>query len=282
MNYEENPNSIKYYVKRFLQENQHNIKGKTIIDFPAGNGVTSRIIKELGGRVYPFDLFPDYFKVEGLECKWASALEGLPVDKNFADILICQEGIEHFSDQLKIFKEFSRVIKMHGILLITTPNYSNLRSKLSYLVMESERFGSIMPPNELDSILMKNLEKENEIFYGHIFLIGVQRLRLFARLAGFKIKKIYPTKIKSTSVLLFPFVYPFIVFFNWLTYRKNLVKNNLYTKAVKKKVYKEIFKLSIDPKILVGSHLIIEFKKEQEDTEVIANLKVQYKNFGIT
>lgn len=112
-------------------------------------------------------------------------MEGLPVDKNFADILICQEGIEHFSDQLKIFKEFSRVIIMHGILLITTPNYSNLRSKLSYLVMESERFGSIMPPNELDSILMKNLEKENEIFYGHIFLVGVQRLRLFARLAGF-------------------------------------------------------------------------------------------------
>ena len=209
-------------------------------------------------------------------------MEGLPVDKNFADILICQEGIEHFSDQLKIFKEFSRVIKMHGILLITTPNYSNLRSKLSYLVMESERFGSIMPPNELDSILMKNLEKENEIFYGHIFLIGLQRLRLFARLAGFKIKKIYPTKIKTTSVLLFPFVYPFIVFFNWLTYRKNLVKNNLYAKAVKKKVYKEIFKLSIDPKILVGSHLMIEFEKEQEDTEVIANLKVQYKNFGIT
>ena len=282
MNYEDNPKSIKYYVKRFLQENQHNIKGKTIIDFPAGNGITSRIIKEFGGRVYPFDLFPDYFKVEGLECKMASALEGLPVDKNFADILICQDGIEHFSDQLKIFKEFSRVIKMHGTLLITTPNYSNLRSKLSFLLTESERFGSTMPPNELDSIWMSKKEAETDIYFGHMFLIGVQRLRLFAQLAGFKIKKIYPTKTKSTSVLLFPFLYPFIVFFNWLTYRKSLGKNNLYSKEIKKNVYKEIFKISIDPKILVGSHLMIEFEKEQEVAKVMANLKCQHKDFGLT
>ena len=282
MNYEDNPDSIKFYVKQFLVQHRNEIKGKKIIDFPAGNGITSRIINENGGEAIAFDLFPEYFNVEGISCNRATISEGLPVENGFADMLICQEGMEHFSDQLQAFKEFSRVLKKKGTLLITTPNYSNLRSKLSYLLSESERFGSVMPPNELDSIWMSNKEAENDFYYGHIFLIGIQKLRLFARLAGFKIKKVYPTKTKTTSVILFPFLFPFICFFNWLTYRKNLRKNKLYSKEIKKSVYKELFQLSIDFKILTGSHLMVEFEKEQEVTEVALNLKNQHKDFGIT
>jgi hypothetical protein len=211
-----------------------------------------------------------------------SASEGLPVHNNFADLLICQEGIEHFSDQIKVFKEFSRVIKMNGTLLVTTPNYSNLRSKLSYLISESERFGSTMPPNELDSIWMSKQESERGIYFGHIFLIGIQKLRIYGRLAGFKIVKVHPTKTKPTSLLLFPFLYPFIWFFNWLAYQKNLRKNNLYSKVIKKNVYKELFELATDPKILVDSHLMVEFEKVQEESEVALNLKSQHKDFGLT
>ena len=36
---------------------------------------------------------------------------------------------------------------------------------------------------------------------------------------------------------------------------------------VKKKVYGEIFKLSIDPRILVDGHLFVEFEKEVEAIE---------------
>ncbi|MGB0887585.1 MAG: class I SAM-dependent methyltransferase [Vicingaceae bacterium] len=34
-----------------------------------------------------------------------------------SDYLICQEGIEHFSDQLASFKEFNRVLKKGGRLI---------------------------------------------------------------------------------------------------------------------------------------------------------------------
>jgi len=282
MNYEDNPSSIKFYVKRFLVKNKEKIEGKKIIDFPAGNGITSRIIKENGGEAVAFDLFPEYFNVKGISCNRATIAEGLPVADQFADMLICQEGMEHFSDQLQAFKEFSRVLKKKGTLLITTPNYSNLRSKLSYLFSESERFGSTMPPNELDSIWMSKQDSAKEIYYGHIFLIGIQKLRLFAKLSGFNIRKIHKTKTKSASVFLFPFLYPFIFLFNWLTYRKNLRKNKLYSKEIKKSVYKELFQLSIDFKILTGSHLMVEFEKEQEVTEVALHLKNQHKDFGIT
>lgn len=282
MNYEDNPKSIKYYVKRYLLDNKDQFSGKKIIDFPAGNGVTSRIIKEVGAKPIALDLFPEYFNVDGMSCERANISEGLPLKNETGDALICQEGIEHFSDQLKAFREFNRVLKKDGTLLVTTPNYSNIRAKLSYLLSESERFNSMMAPNELDSIWMSKQDITNEIYFGHIFLIGIQKLRVLARLSGFKIKKVHFTRAKSTSVILLPLFYPFILISNWIAYRKNLKKNKQFDDATKRAVYKEIYKLSINPKILVGGDLMIEFEKEMDFTDVGKYLKSQHKDFGLT
>jgi len=191
-------------------------------------------------------------------------------------------GIEHFSDQLASFKEFNRVLKKGGGLIITTPNYSNLRAKISYLLSESERFNSIIAPNELDSIWMSKQDITNEIYYGHIFLVGILKLKCFGKLNGFKIKHIQPTKIKTTSLILLIFLYPFILISNWITYRKSIRKNNDFESKIKKEVYLEIFKLSINPRILVDGHLFIEFEKEKELNEIAKYLISNHKEFGTT
>lgn len=280
--YEDNPVSIKYYVKQYLLSHADKFRGKKVIDFPAGNGVTTRILKDVGAIPVPLDLFPEYFEIEGMECLRANINDKLPLEDSVADALICQEGIEHFSDQFGALKEFNRVLKQKGVLLITTPNYSNLRSKLSYLLMESERFNSIMPPNELDSVWMTKQELTSEIYFGHIFLIGVQKLRALAKLSGFKLKKSYPTRMKSTSLLLLPLFYPFILASSWITYKKNMRKNKDYDMETKKQVYKEIFRLSVNPSILVSGNLMIEFEKDQNYKDVSSNLKSRHKEFGTT
>ncbi|MBN1596919.1 MAG: class I SAM-dependent methyltransferase [Bacteroidales bacterium] len=282
MNYEDNPKSIKYYVKRYLLANRDFYTGKKVIDFPAGNGITSRILRETGAIPIPMDLFPEYFDVNGIKCERANIRDGLPVDTKAADALICQEGIEHFSDQFAALKEFNRVLKKNGILLLTTPNYSNLRSRLSYLLAESERFNSKMPPNELDSIWMSKQEITNEIYFGHIFLIGIQKLRVLAKLSGFSIKKYHFTRLKSTSLLLMPLFYPFILCSNWIAYRKNMRKNKDYDHKTKKEVYGEIFRLSINPKVLVGGDLMVEFIKDLDHEDVGKGLRSKHKEFGIT
>lgn len=282
MRYEDNPRSIKFYVKRYLIANRELYKDKKVVDFPAGNGVTSRILKEIGAVPIPMDLFPEYFEIEGISCTRANMREGLPLEENSVDALICQEGIEHFSDQYEALKEFNRVLKNNGSLLITTPNYSNIRAKLSYLLSESERFNSKMPPNELDSIWMLKQGITNEIYFGHIFLIGIQKLRVLAKLSGFKIKKCHLTKIKTTSLLLLPFLYPFIFLSNWISYQKNLRKNKDVDNITKKSVYKEIFRLAINPKILVGGNLMVEFSKEQGVESVAQMLRSKHKKLGIT
>jgi len=282
MQYENNRKSIKFHVKKYLLENMELFKNKAVIDFPAGNGITSRILTEIGAKPIPMDLFPEYFKIEGLSCQRANIKEGLPIEDKTADGLICQEGIEHFSDQFQALKEFNRVLKKDGILLITTPNYSSIRSKLSYLLSESERFNSKMPPNELDSIWMSQQDITNEIYFGHIFLIGFQKLRTLAKLSGFRIKKYHFTRIRSTSLILLPLFYPFILLSSWLSYKKRMRKNKNFDNQTKKKTYKEIFKYLINPKILAGGSLMVEFVKEKDSDEVSKDLKSKHKEFGST
>jgi len=282
MTYEDDRKSIKYFVKQFLLLNRKHFEDRMVVDFPAGNGITSKILLEIGARPMAFDLFPEYFQVRGMRCQRANISDGIPLPDHIADALICQEGIEHFANQLAALREFNRVLKPTGKLIITTPNYSNLRAKLSYLLSESERFNTLMPPNEIDSIWMSDQDITPEIYYGHLFLTGIQKLRVQAKLAGFQIKKIHPTRIKSTSAILFPFLYPFIVISNTIAYQKNIRKGNGSDGPLRKKTYREIFRLSVNPRILVDSHLMVEFEKEIEFSDVAGSLRSQFRYFGTT
>lgn len=263
----ENPKSPKYYVKRYLQSIQHELRNKTVIDFPAGNGVTSEILRELGARVEPFDLFPEYFKLEGIECRRADIGHGIPVAENAADMLVCQEGIEHFSDQLKAFREFSRVLKKSGKLLMTTPSYSNLSSRFSYLLFESET-AKQMPPNEIDDIWMSDPSISREIYLGHVFLAGLQRLRLLARLSGFKILQTRYLRLSRGSLLLFPFFYPLIVLSSYVRYYRCLRKHKEIPRETKTGVYREQLRINISPRNLLNHHTFVVFEKEKDLADV--------------
>src|SRR4051812_608157 len=140
-----NPKSPKYYVKNYLHSIRDELKGKIVLDLAAGSGVTTEILLELGAKVEAFDLFPEYFMIKEIECKRADILDRMPVDDGYADYIICQEGIEHFADQMKAFKEFNRILKPGGKLIITTPSYSNLKAKFSYLLFECEDLNKLMP-----------------------------------------------------------------------------------------------------------------------------------------
>ena len=282
MQYEDNPRSIKFYVKRYLHENKQLFKGKTVVDFPAGNGVTTKILQNIEAHPVPLDLFPEYFRLEDIECIKADIDKGLPLENATADALVCQEGIEHFSDQLGAFREFNRLLKKQGTLLITTPNYSNIQAKLSYLVAENEKYNAKMPPNEIDSIWMSDQDQEENIYFGHAFLIGIQKLRLLAKLSGFKIKKIHPTRVKKTSLLWFPVFYPFILLSNKIALYKNFKQKKNGEASNRKAVYKELYKLAVNPRILLDSHLMIEFIKEKEEDEQRSALRGIHAEFGIT
>lgn len=280
--YEDNPKSIKYHVKKYLLLHQSRFQHKIVVDVPAGNGITSRILKEIGAVPLAFDLFPEYFQVEGLTCQQANVLDKIPLEDKHADFVICQEGMEHFANQFKAFNEFNRILKPNGSLILTTPNYSNLRARLSYFLSESERFISIMPPNEIDSVWMNAPKISPEIYFGHVFLIGIQKLRVLAILSGFRIKHIQFTRLKTTSLFIFLFTYPLILLSNYITYLKHVNKVKGYNMEYQRNMYKEILVLSINPKILLDGHLFVEFEKTKDFDQVMEGLKSVHREFGIT
>ena len=256
-----NPKSQKFYVRLYLEGIRNDLKGKKVIDIPAGNGATTEMLLEAGADVEPFDLFPEYFMLKDIVCKRADITDHIPVGDNYADWVTCQEGIEHFSDQLRMFKEINRILKNDGHLLLTTPSYSNLSAKLSYLLFESETHKQ-MPPNEIDDIWMSDRSVSREIYHGHIFMIGIQKLRILSKLSGFRIQEIRYMRLSKGSLALFPFLYPFIWAASWLTYFRNIKKHPEIPLSSKKEVYREQLRINISPRNLLNKHTFMIFRKE--------------------
>lgn len=255
--------NIKFFVKRYINDNKDLFVRKTVVDIPAGKGETSRIVQEIGGEIQPYDLFPEFFQVEGLKCLKADLNLRLPIEDNSVDIIICQEGIEHIPDQLHVFQEFGRVLKQHGKLILTTPNISHLRAKISYLFTESELIKR-MPANELETLWY---EKNGHKYYGHVFLIGVQKLRILAAMAGFRIKKINSVRISFSSLFLC-FLYPLIVVINIYSFLLNFIKNSKINRDLKKRVYLDIIKLNLNPTVQFGRHLFLVLEKDDLAMEI--------------
>jgi len=274
----QSPKSPKFHVKKYLDSISEKIRGKTVVDFPAGNGVTTQMLLERGARVEAFDLFPEYFMVKNSECRRADISEKIPLSDQHADMVICQEGIEHFSDQLKAFKEFNRVLKNGGQLLITTPSYSNLSSKLSYLLFESET-SKRMPPNEIDDIWMSDKSITSEVYHGHIFLIGLQKLRILGKLAGFKTKEIRYLRLSKGSLMIFPVVYPIIFVSSCLRYLRAMRKHKNLPNVYKNSVYGEQLKINISPRNLLNHHIFVVFEKEKNFDNVDFRVDTVVKPF---
>ncbi len=142
-----------------------NTKSLTVLDFPAGSGFTSNYLQNRGADVVSWDMFPEFFQSNILKCTFADLQKEFPAENSRFDLAVFQEGIEHLPNQLFALKEFHRILKDDGILIVTTPNYSNLRSRLAYLLFESET-PKIMPPNELESLWFC---KNNRGYMGHVF-----------------------------------------------------------------------------------------------------------------
>ncbi len=247
------------------------LKGKKVLDCPAGDGRTSSLLKSLGADVESADLFPEFFKVQGLSCREVDIAKGLPYPDGHFDMAICQEGLEHFPDQLFVLSEFSRILKPGGTLLLTTPSISHLRARLSLFLVESEYYKRAAP-SELDGVWFSEKNKE-QLYFGHVFLIPFLKLRAIALFSGLEIKQLFKTQIGVSSLLLFPFFYPFILLFSLapIIFYPKKIKN--IPREVKMRVLWEQFRWNCSPRLLLGKHLMLSFEKKRDQKGTLDFLK---------
>lgn len=256
-----------FYLRKYLQARK-DLAGKIVIDIPAGKGRVCTVLKSMNANVKAFDIFPEFMQELEIKSEYADMTEELPIASDFADMIICQEGIEHINDQLGIMREFNRVLKTDGDLLLTTPNISNFVGKLSGLVNEGELL-RYLPPSEIDGVWFSN--NSDRFYLGHYFLIGIQRLRNLAVLSGFDIEKVVRTGTSRSSVVLSPILYPIVILFSTLQLMRTYKR--FRNRELTKKVIWEQYLLSISPKILFSKHLFLILSKKRNMKDNIVYLK---------
>jgi SAM-dependent methyltransferase len=240
-------NAIRFF-NAWLKTND--VKDKRVIDLSAGSGYIINEFYKAGANVDLYDLFPEQNTFCPATCKKIDLQKSFGDSIEKGDIVLLGETIEHLPNQFFFFAEVPKLLKPGGLLILTTPNSSSLRSRLSQFLMESEHY-SHPAPNETDAFA--KWPGSNDGYFGKLFITGLLRLRTLAAINGLKIKKVHKTKASSTSYLLMIW-YPVLYYFSLKNMRKQ-VKADLQNK----KIYEEIFRLNTSVDVLTSKHLIVEW-----------------------
>lgn len=244
-------------VARYL-EDLPDLTGKVVVDIPCGDGRASAIIRRKGAHVRALDLFPATMRDSGIVAEAADMNATLPLADASADLVICQEGIEHVPDQLHLLAELNRILKPDGLLLLTTPSLSHMRARLAQLAFESDSLRR-MPANELEGIFVAG-SSVDEIYFGHLFLRGVQHLRAIASLSGFEVCRRLWTDLTLSSVLLSVVLYPLLVLVTAFTVAYHRLKQGR-PGATLGQIWREQALLNLSPTTLCCRHVFWEMRK---------------------
>jgi len=92
-------------------------EGKLALDVGCGRGVWSEKLKQKKFKVISVDHQKQY-----KECQTVDVNKGLPFGDSTFDLVWAAEVIEHLDSPQESIKEFNRVLKYNGKLIVTTPN----------------------------------------------------------------------------------------------------------------------------------------------------------------
>jgi len=261
---------IRKYVSRYI-DSLPDLTGKVVIDIPCGDGHSSYAFSRKGATVKSFDLYPEFMKAEGLHAEYADLTERIPVEDSSADFLICQEGIEHLPDQIGVLREFNRVLRKGGTLILTTPSISHARARLSMFLLESD-FWRRSAPTELDSIWYSG-DESDRMGFGHLFLVGVHRLQTMVTLSGFEVTRRIRTNWGNTSIPLGLLLYPLLTLaslFAFLSYRRKI---SHVDPAVRDAILWQSVKLNLSPTTIFCKQIFWVMRKTKTQSEIAAEMK---------
>lgn len=157
-------------------------RGK-ILDTPAGEGYASVRLREMKFDVYAADLDEGDFKIKDIKFDKIDLNKPLIYSDCFFDYILCLEGIEHIENHHHLIREFRRLLRIGGKVVISTPNVLSVYSRLRYFLT-----------GYADWIHSKiNLPKEKKTFdllEQHIHMIDYPTLHYILTENGFNIETI--------------------------------------------------------------------------------------------
>ena len=173
-----------------------------LLDVPAGEGALAVRLREMGFDVLCCDLYPQIFKVEGIDIKGGDLDKELPYrDAEFGHV-VCVEGLEHIENPANAIREFARVLKSGGSLVISVPNIMNIEERLKWLFTG---YTSHFKPLSTEALRdHKHHEIGAEEIALHVNPIGYSEVRYLLEKSGFSLTRVFRDKQKSRSWLFAP------------------------------------------------------------------------------
>lgn len=127
-----------------------------------------------------------------IEFEVVDANKPLPFSKNYFDVVLSLEMIEHLVDPLKFLKEINRVVKLGGHVVLTTPNDGRITNHLIEHLPSPLKKAYDAARHKDFSRHGKNFHLDPEIWddHAHISLYGYNRWKKLFNDAGFSVEKV--------------------------------------------------------------------------------------------
>lgn len=201
-------------LNKFLLRKRNNI----ILDAGCGTGASLIALKKYG-NTQGFDISPEAVRLckkRGLKNVSVGSIDRIPNKKELFDLITCFDvlGQMEVESDRKAMKEFHRVLKKKGILLIRIAAYNWLYGYHDRAVHTKHRYNK----KELNTLLTQNGFKVLQVTYANTFLFPVA---FFVRL----LKRILPLKESGTDSDVTP-VHPLLntILFYPLTFEAFLMR----------------------------------------------------------
>lgn len=211
---------------------------KVVLDLPCGEGAFSKRMLERGADVFSADCL-NILKIPHAQFSLVDMNERLPYADAMFDAVVCIDGIEHIERPFDFIKECRRIIRTGGVLIISTPNLTALRSRWRYLLTGFHQ-GEKSP-----------LDESRYTPYHHLSLVSFPELRYRLHANGFRVAAVRTNRVKLVS-WLYAVLTPLAYLMTVLAFNKE--EKDVRVREQNREIVKQLFTVPV----LFGETLIVK------------------------
>src|SRR3954447_16870722 len=176
----------------------------SLLDIPAGEGALAARLIDAGFDVRCCDLYPEIFQLDGVDIHQGNLDAELPFSDQSFDYVTCLEGLEHIENPQQAMREFARVLKPGGHLIVSVPNILNVEERLKWLLHGYT--SHFKPISQAASERLRNEYGGRVEIGAHVNPIGYSELRYVLEKNGFELLNVHRDKPKRNTWLYWPIV----------------------------------------------------------------------------
>jgi 2-polyprenyl-3-methyl-5-hydroxy-6-metoxy-1,4-benzoquinol methylase len=216
--------------------------GARVLDAPCGDGSLAAEMSAAGLVVTGLDI-DSPARAEGFEFRRADLSAPLPIAAAAVDVVVSVEGVEHLERPFDFVRECARVLPPNGLLIMTTPNISSLRSRWRWFLTGFHHKAKYA----LDETAPSPLH--------HINMLSYHRLRYILHTNGFHIETVTTNRIRPMS-WLYALAVPLVA----ATSRLGIARAR--KQEINRAISLDVYRAMMSPALLFGELMVMIARKQ--------------------